>query len=83
MRKIFFLSFAAALILVKGDTYTVSLTRINNQIPSLNSQKGQSAFTYNYNPSYVPVFDENGILIEDALLVRSQMAIPDTLFGVG
>lgn len=52
--------------------YFVSVRRINNNTPVLNSQWNQSEFTYNYNPSYVPIYGKDGNLAHDALLVRCQ-----------
>ena len=52
--------------------YNVTLRRINNEIPLLNSQWNQSDFTYNYNPSYIPIYDKHGKLVHDTLLIRAQ-----------
>jgi predicted GH43/DUF377 family glycosyl hydrolase len=45
------------------DAYTVKARVINNHIPVLNSQKGQSSFVYNYNAAWVPQKDGEGGLI--------------------
>ena len=54
--------------------YVVSVERLNtisNPLPSINSQKGDSIFKWNYNSAYVPLFDKENKL-KDALLVRCQ-----------
>lgn len=67
------IGFSATALMVSGkDAYEVTLTRVNNGLPSLSSLNNQSNFTYNYNPSYVPIYDANGKLAQDALLVRAQ-----------
>ena len=40
--------------------YSVTLRRINDQVPLLNSQLNQSEFTFNYNPAYVPIYGKDG-----------------------
>lgn len=52
-------------------SYKVNLERINHQEPLLNVLEHESNFTYNYNPSYIPLFDDEGNIKGDALLVRS------------
>ncbi|KAJ5067263.1 hypothetical protein M0811_13133 [Anaeramoeba ignava] len=60
--------------------YNVSLTRVNKEIPLFNSQFQQSIFTYNYNPSYCPLY-QNGKKVVDALMIRSQNT-SGTKYGV-
>ena len=47
--------------IVKAD-YNVQLTRINQKYPAVDFTRGDSDFTYNYNPSYVPIYDDKGTL---------------------
>jgi predicted GH43/DUF377 family glycosyl hydrolase len=74
---------ASVPIAYQQEIYNVTLRRINNEVPLLNSQFNQSNFTYNYNPSYIPIYNKKtGLLVHDALLVRSQDT-DNTKWGVG
>lgn len=69
---------AALVLLCAGLTgaleYKVTVKRVNNGEPVLNSKTGESTFMYNYNPSYIPLFATAGAAspTQDALLVRCQ-----------
>lgn len=52
-------------------SYDISLERINHEEPLLNNMDHESNFTYNYNPSYISLYDDEGNVNGDALLVRS------------
>jgi hypothetical protein len=54
--------------------YQVTAKRINQRQPVLSNQRAEAAFSYNYNPSYIPLFTSADAAspTQDALLVRCQ-----------
>eukprot|EP00357_Protocruzia_adherens_P028639 CAMPEP_0114986080 /NCGR_PEP_ID=MMETSP0216-20121206/8234_1 /TAXON_ID=223996 /ORGANISM="Protocruzia adherens, Strain Boccale" /LENGTH=362 /DNA_ID=CAMNT_0002348489 /DNA_START=126 /DNA_END=1214 /DNA_ORIENTATION=+ len=76
-----FLVLTAVVLTCQADVYEVTAQRMSLEtMPLVSSQKGQSSFTYNYNPSYLPRY-ENGQLL-DGLLIRSQNSNGQP-YGVG
>lgn len=74
LSKILLICIGYATQAVMAD-YSVTLTRINQKYPVVDYNRGESDFTYNYNPSYVPLYDDKGDLSGDALIIRAQQAM--------
>ncbi|KAJ6241452.1 hypothetical protein M0813_23239 [Anaeramoeba flamelloides] len=67
-----FVAFFSVLILsCNTTTYVVDVDRVNKEKPLFNSQDGEQEFTYNYNPTFLPVYSD-GKLTNYGIIVRSQ-----------